>query len=77
MASSTLYIRHVFHDEVDQCEDMHEDDLVENEDLDLYVPRGEPSLSQIWCYITLSEVKKLMENNIKTAVAVATRCKVT
>lgn len=62
-----------FLDPVDCREaDGHEDELINNDILDSYLPREELSEVPIRGYVTSSEVEKLMKDNIMTAVEVAT-----
>lgn len=63
----------------DRCEvGKHvEDEFVENEIMDTFVHHEEPGASPHEDYMKLSEVERLTDDNIKTAVEVATRHVVT
>lgn len=49
------------------------DELFDNETLDIYVPHKEPSDGPLGDYETYSEKERLMRDNIKIGVEVATR----
>lgn len=57
--------------EVDEHEDEHEDDLFDNEGLDSYVLRQEPSGGAVRNYVTRSEGENVIGDDIKTTVEVA------
>lgn len=59
--------------ELDEHEDEHKDDLIENEILDIYVRSKESSGGPIEDYMTRSIVDELMEYNIKKAFEDPTR----
>lgn len=51
--------KHVNHWEVDEHEDQHEDELVNNEILVSCDPPEEPSVAAFWDYLILSKAEKL------------------
>lgn len=57
-----------------ECEaNEHEEELVNNEILDSFVPKEERSSGSIRGYMTCSEVGKVIEDKFQAAVEVATR----
>lgn len=65
-------LKYVDRSKVDQNEDKHWDNLIDNEILDSYFPRKEPSGGPLEDHLSRSEVGMLMEVNIKTMVEVIT-----
>lgn len=64
---------HVNHLEADQHEGDHDDRLSHNEILESFIPHEEPNRAPIGDYLSRSEMKNVMEKNIKTSIGIAPR----
>lgn len=69
----TQELERVYCCEIEKCEEQQVDELIETAILDSYVPHEEPCDGPVVDYVSRSEVEKLVEESIKTAVEVALR----